>query len=549
MPDPSPKTIAAMVAPTNLAVMAQSLWALASTGIIRPYRPDRLYRLAKTLVQWGTGPAGGYTALAARMPHSIGLIDELGSLTFDQIHRESNAVARGLERLGVHEGDSVAIMCRNHRWFIEATVGVAKLGADVVYLNTAFAGPQLVDVLEREQPIAVIHDEEFTELMSGVPDQVHRLIAWTDSDALRTGTLSDLVATEDDADMRVPDREARTTILTSGTTGDPKGASRGAGSLDAAASLVSRIPLRHGMTVHVAAPMFHTWGWAHLNLSMLIGSTLVLRRRFDPADFLQTVAGLRCDGAVVIPVMLQRVLDLPAEQRRVDVSSLKVVAASGSALPGDLASRWMDEFGDTLYNIYGSTECAWATIATPQELRRAPGTSGRPPIGTQVELYDRDDQRVTTGAGRIFVGNSMLFEGYTGGGNKSVIDGLMATGDVGRFQDGLLFVEGRDDEMIVSGGENVYPQEVEDCLARRREIAEVAVLGVADDDFGQRLRAYVVLREGAHVSEEALQDHVKASLARYKVPRDIWFLPELPRNATGKILKRDLAALDDPAPR
>ncbi|MGH3483123.1 MAG: AMP-binding protein [Nocardioidaceae bacterium] len=529
-----------------MTLTAKSLWILAQTGIIRPYRPDRLVRLARTLLRWGLGPAGGYVGLADRMPEAVGVVDELGPLTFGELHRDTNAIARGLARLGVREGEAVAVMCRNHRWFVEATVGVAKLGADVLYLNTAFSGPQLVEVLERERPRVVIYDAEFGALVADAPGE--RLVAWhDDAEPAGASTLADLVAGNEPGDLPVPDREGRTVILTSGTTGTPKGASRGSGNLSAAAALVSRLPMRHGWRVHVAAPMFHTWGWAHLNLSMLIGSTLVLSRRFDPEGFLAALSEQRCDAAVVIPVMLQRVLDLPESvRRRYDLSSLQILAASGSELPGDLATRWMDAFGEHLYNVYGTTECAWATIASPDDMRFAPGTAGRPPLGTRVELFDDRGRPVSDGVGRIFVGNPMLFEGYTAGGSKETIDDLMATGDVGRIEDGLLFVEGRDDDMIVSGGENVYPREIEDCLARHGDIADAAAIGVRDDEFGQRLRAFVVVREGAELTEDDVRDHVKAQLARYKVPRDVWFCAELPRNVTGKIVKRELAEWETP---
>jgi acyl-CoA synthetase (AMP-forming)/AMP-acid ligase II len=538
----------------RVSVLTKSVWALAQTGIIRPYRPDRVVRMARDLVRWGTGPAGGYVALADLTPDADGVVDELGPVTFDELRQHSNAIAHGLADLGVREGDGVAVLCRNHRWFIEATVGIAKLGADVLYLNTAFSGPQVAEVLERERARVVIHDAEFEALLGGV--SAPRLTAWTDdptssadsTPSADVSNLADLVARSDDADLAPPEREARTVILTSGTTGTPKGASRGPGTFGAAAALVSRLPVRHGWKVHVAAPMFHTWGWAHLNLGMLVGSTLVLRRRFEPEGFLAAVSEQRCEAAIVIPVMLQRILDLPESVRRsYDLSSLRVVAASGSALPGDLSTRWMDAFGDNLYNVYGSTECAWATIATPSELRRAPGTAGRPPLGTRIELFDDVGRPVSAGVGRIFVANAAQFEGYTAGGGKETIGGLMATGDVGRIDDGLLFVEGRDDDMIVSGGENVYPHEIEDCLARHPDIADVAAIGVPDADFGQRLRAFVVRRDGAEVTDEDVRDHVKSQLARYKVPRDVWFCAELPRNATGKILKRELAAWDAPA--
>jgi acyl-CoA synthetase (AMP-forming)/AMP-acid ligase II len=290
--------------------------------------------------------------------------------------------------------------------------------------------------------------------------------------------------------------------------------------------------------------MFHAWGFSNFALGMALGATFVLRRRFDPEETLAGIAEHRCDALVVVPVMLQRILELPADVRaRYDTSSLRVVAASGSALPADLALRWMDAFGDNLYNLYGSTEVSQATIATPEDLRGAPGTAGRPTRGTIVRLYDEDGRPAAHGqTGRIFVGNSMLFEGYTGGGDKDRIDGLMATGDVGRFdEEGRLFVQGRDDEMIVSGGENVFPKEVEDALVAHHAVAEAAAVGVEDEKFGQRLRAFVVLIPGRAATAKELQDHVKANLARYKVPREVVFLDELPRNPTGKVLKRELA--------
>ncbi|WP_107772891.1 AMP-binding protein [Nocardioides sediminis] len=524
---------------------ATTLRVLGGAGVIRPYGPRTLVSLGRTLVRWGTGPAGGFASLAVRDPDRVGLVDELGELTFGELHRRSNALARGLAGLGVREGDSVAVMCRNHRGFVDASVATAKLGADLLYLNTAFAGPQLVDVLEREQPAVVVHDEEFTDLLAAAHVE-QRLVAWADSD--RGDTIEALIGSHDDAELDAPQRHARIVILTSGTTGTPKGAPRNEAGIDAAVSMLSRLPLRHGWRTHIAAPLFHTWGFAHLALAMLLGSTVVLQRRFDPENALRTVEEHRCQSLVVIPVMLQRILALDEEVlARWSLPSLEVVAASGSALPGTLATSWMDHFGDNLYNIYGSTEVAYASIATPQDLREAPSSAGRPPYGTVVRIFDDEGREVPTGrTGRIFVGNSLLFEGYTGGGTKDMIDGLMATGDVGRFDDaGRLYVEGRDDEMIVSGGENVFPKEVEDCLVGHEAVAEAAAVGVDDPDYGTRLRAFVARR--ADVTEDELKEHVKTNLARYKVPREIVFLDELPRNATGKVLKRDLAHWDDGA--
>lgn len=524
--------------------VATTLGVLGRAGVIRPYGPRTLADIGRVVLRWGTGPAGGFATLAARAPHQVGVVDELGELTWGELHRRSNSLARALSERGVREGDSVAVMCRNHRGFIDASIAVAKLGADILYLNTAFAGPQLVDVLEREAPSMVIHDEEFTALLAGARVE-RRVLAWTDGDPGSAETLERLVSAHDEGDLHPPQRHARIVILTSGTTGTPKGAPRKEAGIDAAVSLLSRMPLRAGWRTHIAAPLFHTWGFAHLALAMLLGSTVVLRRTFDPEAALRTAQDERCQSMVVIPVMLQRMLALaPEVLDGIDLSRVEVVASSGSALPATLARAWMDRFGDNLYNIYGSTEVAYASIATPEDLRADPTSAGKPPYGTVVKILDEDGRELPQGeTGRIFVGNGLLFEGYTNGGSKEVVDGLMSSGDVGYYDEaGRLHVAGRDDDMIVSGGENVFPQEVEDCLVTHEHVAEVAAVGVADEDYGQRLRAFVV-RTG-EVSEDELRDHVKANLARFKVPREIVFLDELPRNATGKILKRELAGWD-----
>jgi acyl-CoA synthetase (AMP-forming)/AMP-acid ligase II len=527
-----------------VAYKAGGVKILAGAGIVRPVRPDKLVAVAKTLRRWGRGPASGYITAAILCPDQTAAIDDAGALTFGEIDRRTNALASSLAAAGVGPGDGVGIMCRNHRGFVEATVATAKLGADVLYLNTAFAGPQLAEVVEREGPVALIYDEEFDGLLAGVGEHVARYVSWCDGDRGGETTVEELIAGGDPRLPGPPDRIGRTVILTSGTTGSPKGANRPSPqSLDPVVSLLSKFPFKRGQRTVIAAPLFHTWGFAHFALGLMLNSTLVLQRRFDPEATLAAIERTRADSLAVVPVMLQRILELPAATRqRYDTSSLSVVAASGSALPGDLATEWMDAYGDTLYNLYGSTEVAQATIATPADMRAAPGTAGRPPRGTVVRLYDERGKPVPQGEpGRIFVGNELQFEGYTGGGGKERIDGLMATGDVGRFDaEGRLFVEGRDDEMIVSGGENVFPKEVEDLLARHDAVAEAAAFGVPDAEFGQRLLAFAVRKPGSEVGEDELKEHVKRNLARYKVPREIRFIDALPRNATGKVLKREL---------
>jgi fatty-acyl-CoA synthase len=531
------------VGPLTMAVnKLHTARVLAGAGFVKPERPDRLLRTLGTLRRWGPTPAAGFAASSIRYPDEPAIIDELGTLSFQEVHRRSNAIASSLSDDGVLEGDLVGVMCRNHRGFIEAVVALSKLGAHGLYLNTAFAGPQLTEVVKREKPVALIFDEEFYGLLDEAGHRRKRFVAWHDSEKPHDPTLDDLIEAGDESDPVPPEQPGRTIILTSGTTGSPKGASRSQPeTLDPAAALLSRIPLKARENWLIAAPLFHSWGFAHFTLGLVLSATYVLQRKFDPEKSLAAASQHQVTSIPMVPVMVQRIMELPEETRdKYDLASVKCVPLSGSALPGDLAVKFMDEFGDILYNLYGSTEVAWATIATPADLRAAPGTAGKAPRGTVVKIYDEQGSELPTGeTGRIYVGNEMLFEGYTGGGNKDMLNGLMSSGDTGHLDDqGRLFVEGRSDEMIVSGGENVFPAEVEDLLAKHQNVAEAAVIGVDDEQFGQRLKAYVVKR--GNVSEKELQDYVKSNLARYKVPREVEFVDELPRNATGKVLKREL---------
>lgn len=526
----------------DLSKTAQVLRVLRDAGVLGAMRPDKYVRAANLARQWGASPAAGFAVSALRDPERIAAVDDGGTSTYGEMHARSNAIADALAGEGIGEGDGVALMCRNHRGFLETVLACSKLGANALFMNTMFSGPQLAEVAHREGARALVYDGEFAGLIEKV-EGVRRFVAW-DEGHPGDPSLDDLAARGRSADRSPPARNPRFVILTSGTTGTPKGAQRGSPKgVGPAAALLSMIPLRARESTMIAAPLFHSWGFAHFNLGLLLGTTYVLRRRFDPEETLRAVAQHRCTALVVVPVMMQRMLRLPEETlRRYDLRHLRVTAVSGSALPGELALRWMDTFGDNLYNLYGSTEVAWATIATPRDLRAAPGTAGRPPVGTVVKIVDEQGREVPQGeTGRVFVGNEMAFEGYTGGGGKEQLEGLLSSGDVGHFDaDGRLYIDGRDDEMIVSGGENVFPHEVEDAIATMNEVEEVAVVGVSDEEWGQRLKACVVRREGSALDDEAVKQYVKHSLASFKVPRDVVFLERLPRNATGKILKREL---------
>ncbi|TMR06369.1 acyl-CoA synthetase [Actinomadura soli] len=521
---------------------------LLKTGLLFSGGPRRIGRQLGALRRWGTTLAGLVAASAARSPARLALIDDEGAVTFAELDERAARLAAGLPLSGPRP--RVGVLCRNHRGTVETLVACSRRGAEVVLLNTGFGTGQMRAVLGELRPDLIVADAEFAPLLAGVPIALRRTVLWSDRapGPGRGPVLDDIVRSvpASSAAARPPQIQSRTIMLSSGTTGRPKGARRpprpGPWPL---ASMTSRIPLRARQTMIIEAPLFHTWGYAALQMAWALRAPVVLHRRFDPERTLRAVASHRETTVFAVPVMFQRILDLAPEVRALyDTSSLRIVALSGAALPGDLATRVMDEFGDRLYNVYGSTEASWVSIATPRDLRLDPRTAGRPPRNTALAILDAQGGRLGRAAiGQIFAANELLFEGYTGGEPMEVRDGLLATGDLGHIDHrGLLFVDGRGDGMVVSGGENVVPRDVEDALLRIPEIHEAAVVGVPDDEWGQRLAAYIVLRPGARLEADAVREHVRAHVARYAVPRDVHFIAELPRNATGKVVHRWLAA-------
>ncbi|MFF0149513.1 fatty-acyl-CoA synthase [Amycolatopsis sulphurea] len=522
----------------------RSIEVLHRAGLVPFPRLDEGLRSLVVVRKYG--PFAGACHIAARRdPAAVAVADDRGSLTYKQLDDQSNALARAWSQRGLGPGTVIATLCRDHRGLVLAMAASGKLGAPLLLMNTGFAKPQLADVAQREQVHALVYDEEFTGLLDAVP-ATDRYLAWVDEpDSQDITKLADLIASTDDRPLPAPARPGGFVLLTSGTTGTPKGAPRPRTSALSSAQFLDRIPLRAGESTYLGAPLFHATGLSQAILSFALGCKVVLHRKFDPEATLRGVAEQRCTALVLVPTMLQRIVDLPAEVRaKYDTSCLRIIFVAGSALSPDLGNRASEEFGDVVHNLYGSTEIAVASVATPEDWRRAPGTVGRPPVGCRVMLYDEQGAPITAAnvTGRVFVGSGLSFNGYTDGRNKEVIDGLLSSGDVGHFDaDGLLFIDGRDDEMIVSGGENVFPVEVENLLVAHEEVVEAAVIGVPDEDFGQRLKAFVVRTVESTLDEAAVRDYVKANLARYKVPRDVEFLDELPRNATGKLLRSKLA--------
>jgi fatty-acyl-CoA synthase len=524
---------------SRVSLEGWSLVQLARAGVLRPLSPPQIVGMLRAVDDYGLlGAATRFTALRDR--NGIALIDERGALSFGELDVRSNAVANEWRSRGLRPGTGVAILARNHRGLFDALYAAGKCGARIILLNTDFSGAQIADVIARERVDLLVHDDEYSDVVAGLDPRLGRTRAWSDKPG--PDTLDALIEQGDTALPPAHRGQSKIVILTSGTTGTPKGAARSEPySLIPVGALLDKAPFRARQVTECCVPLFHALGFSNAMIAMVLGSTLVVRRSFDPQRTLESLEKNRASAVVVVPIMLRRILDLgpPALANR-DLSALRIIFTGGSQLGAALATRAMEAFGPIVYNLYGSTEVAYATIATPADLAVEPGCVGKVVRGSVVKIFDENDREAPAGMpGRIYVGNRLVFEGYTGGGTKHSIQGLMASGDIGHFDSaGRLFIDGRDDEMIVSGGENVFPAEVEDALAAHPDILEAAVIGVSDDEYGQRLRSYVVVRPGVTLTEQDIKDYVKNRLARFKVPRDVLFVNALPRNPSGKVLKQ-----------
>jgi fatty-acyl-CoA synthase len=519
------------------------------------FRLEPLNYAAMATDIWNWGEFGMLPSLnARRTPNRAALIDDDGPMTFKELDEAAHAVAHGLLAKGVRGGDGVAVLARNHRWFLIANFGCARVGARIILLNSEFSGPQIKEVAEREGAKLIIYDDEYTQAVSKADPPLGKLRALgtnPDSDepsGSTDETLADLVARNSKSPAPKASRHASIIILTSGTTGTPKGANRSTPpTLAPIGGILSHVPFKAGEVTSLPSPMFHALGYLHATIAMFLGSTVLLRRRFKPALILEDIEEHKATAMVVVPVMLSRILAaLEQMETKPDLSSLRIVFVSGSALGSELAERALKDLGPVVYNMYGSTEVSFATIAEPKHLEFNSSTAGPVVKGVRVKIFDENGKELPQGeVGRIFVGTSFPFEGYTGGGNKQIIDGMLSSGDVGYFDEhGLLYISGRDDEMIVSGGENVFPAEVEDLITGHPEVVEATAIGVEDKEWGHRLRAFVVKKQDASLDEDTVKHYVRDHLARYKVPREVIFLDELPRNPTGKILKRELRDME-----
>ncbi|MGW4366493.1 AMP-binding protein [Nocardia takedensis] len=521
-------------------VSAVILWRRGLVHPRRPWADLRVLRIARR-----AGPFPAAIDYHARFhPDRPAVADDLGVLGYGELDSMSNALARGLRARPAGSAAVVALLARGRRDAVVAMIAAAKAGCRLVLLNTGFSGPQLCDVLARERVTVLLRDAEFARVTSEVPESVRQYVF--DGDDAPSRSVRVLIEAHRTAAVPLPATPAGLVLLTSGTTGTPKGALRERMSPFLSAQMLDRMPIAPGGAMLVLAPLFHATGLGLALLGLAMGKTIVFGPpAFDAAATLARAVESRADTVVLVPTMLQRVLDLgPETLERADTSALRVIACGGSALSPGSERRTAEAFGPVLHNMYGATEVAVAAVATPADLRHAPGTAGRPPIGCRIALYRRDGRLAGPGEpGTIFVANASRFAGYTDGGDKRRRGEFVSTGDIGHLDhDGLLFIDGREDDMIVSGGENVFPAEVENLLLDRADILDAAVVGVPDRDFGRRLRAYVVPTPGREIDPQEVRDHVKSRLARYKTPREVVTVERIPRNAAGKVVRRELDA-------
>ncbi|EJO91234.1 acyl-CoA synthetase [Mycobacterium colombiense CECT 3035] len=506
--------------------------ALLRSGLLTPPAPLAGLRLLREARRGGTNP---YTLLAvttARWPDRTAIVDDDGALTYRQLRDVTESLARRLAADGVAPGQAVGVMCRNGRGFVAGVFAAALLGADVVPMSTEFRSDALAAAIQAHHISTVVADGEFAERVRSADEAVATVDPAT-------------VGTDGGArpDVATP---GRIVLLTSGTTGKPKGVPRTPQMRSAVGvwvTILDRTRLRTGSRVSVAMPMFHGLGLGMLMLTTALGGTVLTRREFDAEAALAQASLHRADAFTAVPVVLARILELPEQVRaRNPLPYLRTVISSGDRLDPTLGQRFMDAYGDILYNGYGSTEVGIGALATPADLREAPETVGRPVVGCPVRIFNKNDKpvgpRVT---GRIFVGGELTSEGYTDGAAKAVIDGMTSTGDMGYLDNaGRLFIVGREDDMIISGGENVYPRAVENALAQHPAIADNVVIGVPDDRFGQRLAAFVVAQPGGEIDEAELREYLKGRVSRFEQPRDINVVDSIPRNPTGKVLRKQL---------
>jgi fatty-acyl-CoA synthase len=511
---------------------------------------------AKALAGDARNPSQVYRVLAASVPEKVALFWHDQSMTFRELDREIDHAAAGFAARGLKRGSSLVNMMRNRPEFVVSGAGASRLGVAAVSVSWRSTAQELTYLAGHCGAKAICFEHDLWPVVEptvkAVPALLPNLfIVGAPPGAVPNGCTRFEDLSKEGGSLPVDhaaEEDAAVVIYTSGTTGKPKGAVRKfpKDAMPAAMQLIAELPMRVDDVHLVPCPLYHSTAFGFLAFTHMLGASAVLLDEFKPEPFLQAVERFGVTTSAIVPTMLHRVLSLgPEVLGRYHLRSLRGLFSMGAPLPAPLSVEVMDRFGDILYNLYGATEFGIVTIATPAELRAAPGTIGHKVPGTEIRLLDDEGREVATGvAGELWANSKLAVEGYhndQAATDASLREGFFSVGDLARKDaKGLFFIEGRKRDMVISGGVNVYPAEVEAALEEHPDVAEVAVIGTVDPDLGERVRAFVVKKPGSTVDEAGLKAWARERLSGPKVPRDYVFLDALPRNPTGKVLKREL---------
>lgn len=532
----------------RLSRQSGMLWSMTRPGIIE---------MVRALASRSQNPSLLYRIHSKNSPSKPALIWRGRTTTWAELDSRIDRFASGLLRRGVGRKQSIVVMMKNRQEMVELGTAAVRAKGATVAISWRSTAKELVYLATHSGARGMAIEPEllpvYEQAKSELPRGFFVLVAGKDAPA----GMTPLDAVLDEEPQRIDaepadEDDGATIIYTSGTTGKPKGAVRKypKDTMIAAFRFINETPMRVDDVHLVTAPLYHSTAFGFLALSHILGNTAVIMDEFKPETFLQLVDEHGVTTTACVPTMLHRVLELPEETRKkYDTRSLRAVFSGGAPLPAPVATDFMDAFGDVLFNFYGATETGLVTLAKPEDLRHAPGTIGKAIPGNEIRLLDDDKKDVGEGmVGELYVKNKLLVVGYhqdDDATRDSMVSGFFSVGDLARRdRDGNYFIEGRKRDMVISGGVNVYPAEVEGVLESHPDVAEVAVVGIPDREWGERVRAFVVRRDGSTVDEGALKVYARERLAGPKVPRDFVFLDVLPRNPTGKVLKRELVSWD-----
>ena len=527
-------------------VHPRTMKRLYEAGAVSPLTPLVMGSSLPWLL--GRGPSLGILLQmnALSIGNKTAIHDRNGSITWRGLDSLANQTARGFAKVSVEPGDKVAMLLRNGREMAAVALGAQKTGVVACPLNTWAKTKELKAVMENLTPALLLYDTAHADqVKKSAPEGVPLVHVGDDSKALPGSTSFEEFLEGCSSRPPLPlarhRGSAKIIIQTSGTTGTPKGAARDASAagIGALANLLGHVPYRRDDIVVCPAPLFHSFGLATFTFATALGATLVLPEKFDPEGTLELIDKHDATVASLVPVMMRRIVSLDEDVKsRYDMSSLRIVMASGSALSQDLKKEATRLFGEVLYDLYGSTEIGWVAIARPQDIVERPKSVGRAVDGIDIAVFSKEGEKLPPNEiGELYVKSDVLFEGYTSGETKDSRDGYMSIGDLGKLdEDGFLYIESRSDDMVIVGGENIYPIEVEEVIESISGVTEVTVFGLPDDEYGHVLVAFIV----GSTSEDEVRSTCKEELASFKVPRRIEIVDELPRTSTGKVLKREL---------